>query len=226
MNKKRKILIVIVAVLATLWGLGNLTHALQLFSSPSVSNEPAIKMNERFFVSNLVKPKRFDFICYYGTNPQMGRHLRVHRLCGLEGDTLEMRNGDLWINGKYADGSLSLTHNYIFPATEWEKVKAVQPPEDLLVSTLLGDSMTWYLTDKDVVKHAINARREILPPGEPDEYISDKFSRPWNKDHFGPVIVPPGKYFVLGDNRSSSEDSRYIGFVDKTDCLATVLWKK
>lgn len=226
MNKKVKILIIIVAILAGLWTLGNVTHAFQLFSAPNLSNHPGIKMNDRFFASSLVKPKLFDFICYYGTNPQMGRHLRVHRLCGLEGDTLEIRNGDLWINGKYADGSLSLTHNYIFPATEWEKVKAVQPPEDLLVSSLLGDSMTWYLTDKDVVKHAIKARREILPPGEPDEYISAKFSRPWNKDHFGPVIVPPGKYFVLGDNRSYSEDSRYIGFVDKTDCLATVLWRK
>lgn len=226
MNKKVKILIIVAAILAGLWTLGNVTHTFQLFSAPNLSNHPGIKMNDRFFASSLVKPKRFDFICYYGTNPQMGRHLRVHRLCGLEGDTLEIRNGDLWINGKYADGSLSLTHNYIFPATEWEKVKAVQPPEDLLVSILLGDSMTWYLTDKDVVKHAIKARREILPPGEPDEYISDKFSRPWNKDHFGPVIVPPGKYFVLGDNRSYSEDSRYIGFVDKTDCLATVLWKK
>jgi signal peptidase I len=49
------------------------------------------------------------------------------------------------------------------------------------------------------------------------------YKRNWNQDNFGPVKVPAGQWFVLGDNRGNSIDSRHFGFIDQATYIGSVL---
>lgn len=148
----------------------------------------------------------------------------MHRLCGLEGDKIEVKHGALYVNDIYSDSILPLSHDYYLLATEFEKIKDNAHYDDFEVQYFGNDSVLTYVSDKILNQCSIPKRIKIIPKDSVNELILEKYKQNWNADNFGPVTVPKGTYFVLGDNRSRSLDSRYTGFIEKKKFAGTVLF--
>jgi signal peptidase I len=115
----------------------------------------------------------------------------IKRVIGLPGDLFEMRDGQVWLNGKpvaqEAQPALDLAVDPNNPCSEMDFPGALTADRD--------GEMHCYLT---IV-------RETLPNGVSYDVIDARRS---DVDNVAPVRIPADHIYLLGDNRDNSSDSR------------------
>ena len=146
----------------------------QAFKIPSGSMLPTLQIGDHLLVNKFLygvkipmngkilipwkSPKRDDVVVFRFPKDRSIDYIK--RVVGVAGDTIEIKNKQLFLNGD----SISKSHAHY--------------------------------TEKNILKASAGPR-----------------------DNMGPVKVPAGTIFVMGDNRDNSYDSRFWGFVPLNDVL-------
>jgi signal peptidase I len=160
--------------IAVLLALFIRTFVVQAFKIPSGSMLPTLLIGDHLLVNKFIygvrvpfagnilisykKPERGDVVVFRFPKDRSVDYIK--RVVGTPGDTVEVRQKKVYINGEPVD----------------------DPHAHISSPSLLNAAAS-------------------------------------PRDNFGPVLVPEGRIFVMGDNRDNSYDSRFWGFVDQRDIL-------
>lgn len=150
-------------VIALVMALVLRAFVVQAFKIPSLSMYPTLKIGDRLFVNKFVyrfrDPQRWDIIVFkYPEDPSKDF---IKRLVGLPGETVEIRDGSIYVNGLKQTLPDDIHNNVYYNSEPYGAInqKIVVPPDHFYAlgdnSMNSRDSRAWgFLSRKELVGKA------------------------------------------------------------------------
>jgi signal peptidase I len=180
------------------------TFLVQAYSIPSESMEETLLVGDYLMANNAVfgarlpfvdvglpalrDPRRGEIVVFRPTYNNPVQDV-VKRVIGIPGDTLESRAGVVFRNGRQLEEPYA---------------RRDDSPDQPIERT--GGAMDPVVISERTGFH--NHLPALLPSVDQAAYQP-------TRDTWGPLVVPAGNYFLMGDNRNQSLDSRFMGFIPR-----------
>ncbi len=191
-------------------GLFIFAFVFQNFEIPSGSMENTLLIGDHVMVDRITlspptkwapfvhyRPvRRGDIIVFLKPNPETPDLILVKRAIGLPGDHIHLEHGTVFLNG------VAQNEPYALQPREGAKPEnAYEHARDDFPADIPG------IQEESTANHAAEWAENF-----PSHVVN------------GELVVPPGKFFAMGDNRTESLDSRYWGFVPAENILGSPMF--